>query len=78
MIHDDLVQFQLKYLSKIFRNESVENSSTLGVGRAVVDAVNVGHQDGQVGAGLNRDSSSQTVFAKKSISRLGLLFNELE
>ena len=65
MLHDDLVKFQLKYLSKILRNESVENSSTLGVGRAVVDAVNVGHQDGQVGAGLNRDSSSQTFLTKK-------------
>ncbi len=43
MLHDDLVKFQLKYLSKILRNESVENSSSFGVGRAVVDAVNVGH-----------------------------------
>jgi hypothetical protein len=67
VIHDNFVQFQLKYLSKIFRNESMEDSSTFGVWRAVVDAVNVGHQDGKVGAGLNRDSSSQTVFAKKCI-----------
>jgi hypothetical protein len=67
-----------KYLSKILRNESVEDTSTLGVGRAVVDAVNVGHQDGKVGAGLNRDSSSQTVLTKKCILRLRLLFNELE
>ena len=42
-------------LVQVVRNEGVNDPSAFVAGRSVVDAVDVGHQDGQVGADLHRD-----------------------
>ena len=42
-------------LVEVVRNEGVKDSSALVARRSVVDAVDVGHQDGEVGADLDGD-----------------------
>ena len=46
-------------LVQVVRNERVNDPSAFVAGRTVVDAVDVGHQDGQVGADLHRDPGGE-------------------